>query len=129
MAGVVTLLSACGSSTAAPDAVPSSPAPSAEVDCGQVVLRQGEQLEVAGSRGRACLEDALRQGRSAALTVTAPTVEGDPVNTTWVVTSDGGLSADSDTTRDRFADPSADHGVSCGRVTTLPSPLECPPAE
>ena len=131
---MLTLLSACGSSTPAPDAVPSSrarssPASSAQGDCGEVVLRQGEMLEAVGARERACLEDALADGRSATLTVTAPTVEGDPVTTTWAVAADGTLSADSDVSRDRFADPSADYRVICGRVTTLPRPLECPPVE
>ena len=63
------------------------------------------------------------------MAVTSTTTEGDPVTTTWQLAADGTLSADTDTSRDRFADPSADYRVSCGRVTTLPTPLECPPAE
>lgn len=125
---MIAVLGSCGSPTTRSDPAP-PPEATAEFSCGEVVLAQGEVLEVAGSMQRTCLESALRDGRSATLTVTAPTVEGDPVTTAWVVTADGTLSADSDTSRDRFADPSGDYRVTCGRVTTLPRPLECPARE
>ena len=130
VAGVVTLVSACGSSATAPDAVPSSvarssTASSAQVDCGEVVLRQGETLEVAGATQRACLEAALREGRSATLTVTETTTEGDPIVTSWRLHDDGTLSGDVDATKDAFAGSLKTYSVSCGRISTLPTPLAC----
>ena len=128
VAAVLTLVSACGSSATAPDAVPSLPASSgssARVDCGEVVLRQGETLEVAGATQRACLEAALREGRSATLTVTETTTEGDPIVTSWRLHDDGTLSGDVDATKDAFAGSLKTYSVSCGRISTLPTPLAC----
>lgn len=132
---VVLVLSACGSSPTVGDLPGAAPSPSGSTgtgtgagtgtDCGAVVLRQGEQLEVVGATERACLEAALREGRSATLTVTAPTVEGDPVTTSWRLDADGSLSADIDASRDRYAGSQPRTRATCGVVTSLPTPLEC----
>ncbi|KGN40199.1 hypothetical protein [Knoellia aerolata] len=123
----MSVLVACGSSppvadTPGPEA---SPSESTGTDCGEVVLRQGEQLEVAGATQRACLEEALREGRGATLTVTETTTEGDPVVTSWRLDDDGSLSGDVDATKDAFAGSLRTYSVSCGRITTLPTPLVC----
>lgn len=123
--GLVAFTTACGSPAASLPAAAPSKTPTAEVSCGDVVLGQGELLEVEGSAQRTCLEAAFRDGRGAALTVTAPTVEGDPIVTIWNLAADGTLVADFDSSRDRFgADPRLAK-VSCGRVTALPNPLRC----
>lgn len=73
-----------------------------------------------------CLERALRENRSAGLTITAPTVEGDPIVTSWHLAADGTLAADIDASKDRFSSEGHTH-VSCGRVTELPNLLTCEP--
>ena len=120
---MIAVLGSCGSPT-----TPGNPAPSpdatAEVSCGDVVLEQGEQLALAAATELACLERALKESLSAALTVTGPTVEGDPIVTSWQLTSDGTLSADIDSSKDRFGSEDHTH-VSCGQVTELPDMMTC----
>lgn len=122
--GLVAFTTSCGSPAASPPTAASSNTPTVEVSCGDVVLDQGELLEVEGSAQRACLEAAFRDGRGATLTVTAPSVEGHPSVFHWQLSADGTLSADIDSSKDPFN--SADHSrQSCGRVTALPNPLSC----
>ena len=99
---MIAVLRSCGSPT-----TPGNPAPSpdatAEVSCGDVVLEQGEQLALAAATELACLERALKES----LSDTGPTVEGDPIVTSWQPTSDGSLSADIDSSEDRFGSAAA----------------------
>lgn len=138
LVGAIGLLTSCGLTTSAsddptqaptrtPTRTPTSSA-TFDVSCGEVVLAQGEVLEVAGSTQRACLEDALRDGRSATLAITAPTVEGDPIVTSWHLSDDGTLTAVIDSTQDRFAGEPRVTRSSCGRVTELPDLLTCEPS-
>ncbi|KRE41003.1 hypothetical protein [Knoellia sp. Soil729] len=123
------LLTSCGSTsvgenpTLAPLATPPSSA-SDDVSCGDVVLDQGEQLTVAAAAELACLDRALEESRRAALTVTTPTAEGDPIVTSWQLTYDGTLTADIDSSKDRFGSEEHSH-VSCGTVTELPDLTTC----
>ena len=119
------LLAGCGGTQPTTDDSMPSPSSMAEIRCGDVVLGQGELLEVAGAAERSCLEGALRDGRSATLTVTEPTVEGDPIVTAWRLMADGTLTAVIDSSRDRFGGEPRMTRVSCGRVTALPNPMSC----
>ncbi|MFC7488390.1 hypothetical protein ACOCJ7_09175 [Knoellia sp. CPCC 206453] len=119
------LLAACGSHTSASDTPQAVPSATADIRCGSLVLDQGELLEVAGAEEIACLESALRERRSAALTVTAPTVEGDPIVFGWRLTADGTLTSDIDSSRDSFGGEPRQTRLSCGRITQLPNPLSC----
>ncbi|XVU21730.1 DUF4362 domain-containing protein [Actinoplanes sp. CA-054009] len=75
-------------------------APSASVtDCGTFTLEQGRRLpDDAGL----CLLTASREGRIARLSVTAPTVEGDPIITVYATRPDGGIEVVEDTRQDEF---------------------------
>ncbi|EAP98750.1 lipoyltransferase [Janibacter sp. HTCC2649] len=122
--GTVALLTGCGSSVASPRPATSSQTPTAEISCGEVELGQGEVLEVGGAKERACFEGALREGRAATLAVSQPTIEGDPIVTTWRLATDRTLTGDIDSSKDRFGNQ-AHTLVSCGRITQLPDPLRC----
>ncbi|WP_353950367.1 hypothetical protein V6K52_12065 [Knoellia sp. S7-12] len=134
-AGLVALVSACGSAAGSPPAstpsvsTPSHTAantPAAEFSCGEVVLKQGEEPAEAGAKELACLGRALKEGRRATLDVTAPSVEGHLSVSHWQLSSDGTLSADIDSSRDPFSSEDHTH-QSCGRITELPDPLSCAP--
>lgn len=135
--GLAGALAACGSAGVVGDAPGPASTPGASTsassgtgadtgtDCGEVVLAQGQRLEVVGSRERACLAEALRDGRRATLAVTEPTVEGDPIVTSWTLAADGTLTAEIDSSQDRFGGEPRLTRVSCGRVSVLPDPLRC----
>ena len=129
--GLVAFVTGCDSPAMTPPAaapsVTSSPTPSLEISCGEVVMDQGEQLSSAGATELACLESALREGRRARLTVTAPSVEGRPSVFHWQLSADRALSADIDSSRDPFSSDAHSHH-SCGRISELPDPLTCTPS-
>ncbi|MEU4561921.1 hypothetical protein AB0F72_26350 [Actinoplanes sp. NPDC023936] len=82
-----------------PLSVPPEPTRSrVPADCGTFVLKQGEALP-AGAAG--CLLDAAGAKRVATLRVTAPTVEGHPIPTTYAARADGRI----DVTVDSRTDP------------------------
>lgn len=131
LVGVLGFVVSCGSPPTAPvssrDSQPPQPSATAEFSCGKVVLKQGEELAVAGAKELACLEGALREGRRATLTVTAPSVEGHPSVFHWQLSADRTLSADIDSSRDPFSSDAHSHH-SCGRISELPDPLTCAPS-
>ncbi|MFC8619774.1 DUF4362 domain-containing protein [Micromonospora purpureochromogenes] len=87
--------------TAAPPsaASPTAVGPDAPRDCGTWTVEQGEELT---PRAGACLGDALRDRLPARLVVTAPTVEGDPITTSYLTRPDGRVEVTTDARRDRF---------------------------
>lgn len=72
--------------------------------CGEVRLRQGEEMERQAARGIACLRRALENGTHAELQVTRPTVEGDLVHEYYRLTPRGRLEFHVDNTADRYSD-------------------------
>ncbi|MEV4493439.1 DUF4362 domain-containing protein [Micromonospora coxensis] len=100
-------LTACTSAPGGPAASPTAPAPAGNttavtgtvIDCGAWTLGQGEALP---TRAGGCLRDAARDRRPARLVVTAPTVEGDPIVTTYVTRPDGRVEVTTDARQDRF---------------------------
>ncbi|GAA1359252.1 hypothetical protein [Catellatospora chokoriensis] len=72
--------------------------------CGEVSLGQGEQMQQKAVQEIACLQRALKDGESAELKVTHPTVEGDPLRTYYRVLPQGRLEVYTDSTDDRYSD-------------------------
>jgi hypothetical protein len=72
--------------------------------CGSVELNQGEQVLEPPAREIDCLRDALRAEQGAELSVTYPTVEGDPIRTHYRLTPFGTLQVYEDSTDDAFGD-------------------------
>lgn len=70
--------------------------------CGEVTLGQLDRLEKAGKRELDCLREALASGVGAELTVTFPTVEGDPIIEHLRLTPGGVLETYVDSTADTF---------------------------
>ncbi|XVV08923.1 DUF4362 domain-containing protein [Actinoplanes sp. CA-131856] len=118
-------LAGCSEPDATPPDVLKLASPGTVTDCGTFTLDQGETLpQDAGL----CLLTASREGRIARLSVTAPTVEGDPIVTVYATRPDGGVEVVEDTradaygaqeiTREVCTGPSAgDHGfhfTNCG---------------
>lgn len=68
-------------------------------DCGTWTVGQGERL---APQAADCLRDAVRDRRPARLVVTAPTVEGDPITTSYAVRADGRVEVTIDSRLDRF---------------------------
>lgn len=69
------------------------------IDCGTFKLGQGEKLPAAALR---CLTGAAAAGEPARLQQTSPTVEGDPITTTYIVVAPGHLRVVHDARADRF---------------------------
>lgn len=94
-------LVACGAPAERPAAVPGTAASgtAAVADCGTFTLDQGEEMPDAAAR---CLVDAAAAHRPARLHVTSPTVEGDPIPTTYVARADGRVDLITDTRLDKF---------------------------
>jgi len=86
---------------APPAAPPASPAPLAAGarDCGSLTLHQGGVVPAAAVT---CLAGALSGGSSARLVVTAPTVEGDPIVTTYLTKAGGHVSVTTDARADTY---------------------------
>ena len=86
-----------GPSIAAPS--PSGSPASGVTDCGVQVLSQGQGLSETAMR---CIIDAAAGGRQARLQESRPTIEGDPIITSYLVRADGVVEVTRDTTKDRF---------------------------
>ena len=81
-------------------AAPVAPAGQADViDCGVQVIPQGGVLS---ETAMACVIDAAAKKRAARLQETRPTIEGDPIITTYAVRADGVIEVTIDATRDNF---------------------------
>ncbi len=96
-AAVIALLIAvtlAGCASAAPGAPPAPEQPTA---CGEYELDQGESIP---QEAVDCMAEAGENG--ATLTVTTPTVEGDPIVTTYTALPDGGMEVYADMTEDRY---------------------------
>ncbi len=91
--------------------------------CGEVRLSQGESLEQASREGVACLRAALDSGEGAELTVTYPTVEGDPITIYRRVTPTGTVEVYTDSTEDNFGQHRWTYKT-CENAT-LPRILDC----
>lgn len=85
-------ISLTGCATATPGGMAVEPAES----CGEYTLGQGESLS---QEAVDCMTDAAP---GATLIVTAPTVEGDPIVTTYTVLADGGYEVYADMTKDSY---------------------------
>ena len=72
--------------------------------CGEVSLDQGEEMQKQAAREILCLQRALKNGGSAELKVTYPTVEGDPVREYYRLTPQGRLEVYTDSTDDHYSD-------------------------
>ncbi|MEH0842128.1 DUF4362 domain-containing protein [Micromonospora sp. CPCC 205711] len=102
-------LAACTPTESGPAAAPSGPsvpppgttAPATDAvrECGTWTVAQGGELP---ARAAGCLLDAVRDRRPARLVVTRPTVEGDPITTSFVAGSDGRVEVTEDGRLDRF---------------------------
>ncbi|HEU4423569.1 MAG TPA: DUF4362 domain-containing protein [Pilimelia sp.] len=68
-------------------------------DCGTFDLGQGDHLPDSVLR---CFVDAVAAGRPAQLKVTRPTVEGDPIATTYRADRQGRVDVVTDSRQDRF---------------------------
>ncbi len=84
-----------------PSATPSA-TPTPVVGCGVHVLGQGGGLSETATR---CIIDAAAGGRRARLQESRPTIEGDPIITSYLVRADGVVEVTRDTTKDRFGTP------------------------
>ncbi|MEU7112324.1 hypothetical protein [Streptomyces sp. NPDC046182] len=72
--------------------------------CGEVSLAQGEEMQKQSAREIVCLQRALKNGESAELKVTYPTVEGDPIREYYRLTPQGRLEVYTDSTDDSYSD-------------------------
>jgi hypothetical protein len=75
------------------------PTPPPGVSCGSFELGQGETLTVEAAN---CLLDSAEAKRAATLTQTAPTIEGDPITTTFTARTDGRIDVATDSREDRY---------------------------
>lgn len=95
--------------------------------CGDVTLEQGEELIYPGGQAAdavACMRQAFDYGEGAELTVSFPTVEGDPVREHYRLTPEGALEVYVDSS----GDPNSDGNWSmsdCYAAEWLPE-LTCP---
>ncbi|MFE2095066.1 hypothetical protein [Streptomyces sp. NPDC059460] len=72
--------------------------------CGEVSLDQGEEMQKQAAREIVCLQRALKNGESAELKATYPTVEGDPIREYYRLTPQGRLEVYTDSTDDHNSD-------------------------
>ncbi|WAU82255.1 hypothetical protein O1Q96_22345 [Streptomyces sp. Qhu-G9] len=72
--------------------------------CGAVSLAQGEEIQKQAMREIVCLRRALKNGESAELKITYPTVEGDPIREYYRLTPQSRLEVYTDSTDDRYSD-------------------------
>jgi hypothetical protein len=99
---VLMMVAGCGAEqTPGPAAAPAPPSsPAAEdVDCGTFDLGQGEELPDHAGR---CLAEAVKAKRAARLQVSEPTVEGDPIVSTYTAYRGGGIELVLDSRQDGF---------------------------
>ena len=94
-------LAACDGSNVAPHVTAATADQSSVVvtDCGTFDLPVGEGLPDAAAR---CLIEAVQAGHSARLTVTRPSVEGDPIPVTYTAGADRRVEVRTDLRQDRF---------------------------
>jgi hypothetical protein len=83
------------------------------VDCGTFDLGQGELLPESAGR---CLIDAVGAKRAARLQVSEPTVEGDPIVSTYTAYRGGGIELVLDSRQDGFG-PKAVTTQTCTAVS------------
>jgi hypothetical protein len=110
------MLAGCGAQQAPdPAAAPAAPSPSADadVDCGTFDLGQGEELPDHAGR---CLVEAVQTKRAARLQVSEPTVEGDPIVSTYTAYRGGGVELVLDSRQDGFG-PKAVTTQTCTAVS------------
>lgn len=108
-----------GSITPAGSVGPTGSGPVHGQDCGSFVLKQGERLPESAVR---CLTGAAAAGEPARLRQTRPSVEGDPIVTTYLVEGRERIRV----VIDSRADPSGTgdvHRQSCTRLTQVDSRL------
>jgi hypothetical protein len=98
---------------AAAPAPPRSPAAEDDVDCGTFDLGQGEELPDHAGR---CLAEAVNAKRAARLRVSEPTVEGDPIVSTYTAYRGGGIELVLDSRQDGFG-PKAVTTQTCTAVS------------
>lgn len=68
-------------------------------DCGTLTLRQGQELPANAVQ---CVIEAVGARQPARLVITLPTVEGDPITTSYAVAVDGRVEVTTDSRADRF---------------------------
>ncbi|MGR6321414.1 DUF4362 domain-containing protein [Micromonospora soli] len=88
-------------------------------DCGTWTLPQGGRLPAGATE---CLSGALRDRQPARMRVTAPTTEGDPITTDYLVRVDGRVEVTVDSRRDRFGARRIERLVCTGSVKYAPVP-------
>lgn len=95
-----TLLVGCGTGDDAPetDAPPAEPA---VLDCGSYEAGLGAATSEQETANQ-CLIEAFDAGRAATLVLTLPTIEGDPVTHTFLVTGPGAVRLEVDATKDAY---------------------------
>jgi hypothetical protein len=99
---LVALVAGCAAS-AGPAASGTTTAPvTASTSCGVVTLAQGDTTGVPES-ALTCFTMALADQRRVTLTVTQPTVEGDPVTTVFTALLGQHVQVDVDSSKDAFA--------------------------
>ncbi|MFR9774804.1 DUF4362 domain-containing protein [Micromonospora sp. MS34] len=114
---------ACG--TTDPDAVPPDPPQAhatrspARPDCGVWTLGQGDRLPTEAAE---CLDGALRDGQEARMRVIAPTIEGGPITTDYLVRVDGRVEVIADGRRDRYGAGRIERRICTGPVSYTPVP-------
>lgn len=112
-----------------PTATPTPPPPEPFVgagtqDCGTLVLQQGQEVPREAVQ---CFVEAVTARRPARLVVTLPTVEGDPVTTTYAVAIDGRVEVTTDARADRFGSGRVERQTCTGPAVQdgLPSFATC----
>ncbi|GAA1849354.1 DUF4362 domain-containing protein [Asanoa iriomotensis] len=100
---VTLLLAGCTAQptlAAGPTAPPSEPPVElATQDCGAFIFRQGQKVPASVVQ---CVIEAAEARRPARLVITRPTVEGDPITTSYAVAVDGRVEVTIDARADRF---------------------------
>lgn len=79
-----------------------------DVDCGTVTLVQSR---TPGAGSLACFLDAVAAGQSVHLTIVRPTVEGDPIATTYRADRSGSIEVITDSRQDRFGSGQVEYQV------------------
>ncbi len=110
---IVMTVAGCGAEPAPDPVAAPSQAAAEDVDCGTFDLGQGEELPESAGR---CLIDAVGAKRAARLQVSEPTVEGDPIVSTYTAYRGGGIELVLDSSQDGFG-PKAVTTQTCTAVS------------
>jgi hypothetical protein len=95
-------LAACGVPEEPSRATEETAGRSVPTDCGTFSLSQGDSVPTSAVE---CLIEAVHARRPARLTVTSPSVEGDPIPVTYIAGADDGrVEVITDLRQDRFSD-------------------------